>query len=427
MNVFFKNIRVINPQKKLDEHLNLWIKDGVIEKLQNDNIKIDNDVEVIESSHLICSPGLFDMHVHFREPGDEYKEDIKSGCAAAANGGFTGVLCMPNTTPSIDNAASVELIKGKASGNIVDVQISGTITQHREGKIISPMLELAEHGVHLFTDDGSCVLDSQVMRRAFDYATTKNLLIAQHCEDHNLTKGFSANEGWWSFKLGLKGYPSVAEEIILSRDIMLAAYNDNCRYHALHISTKGSVALVKKAKEQGIKVTSEATPHHFSLNDENLKTYSSNYKMNPPLRGKKDVEAIIEGLKSGVIDCIASDHAPHALHEKDVELESASYGIVGLETSLGLAITNLVHSGHLNFMQLIEKMSVNPRKILGLPEIAIEEGIEANLTIFNPTEDWIVDKKFFRSKSNNMPYQGMKLTGKPKYVINNNQIFESKL
>ncbi len=427
MNIYFKGIRVINPADKLNSVLNLWIKNGKIEHLKTTEPTLDPETEIINAENLVCSPGLFDMHVHLREPGKEYKEDIKSGTAAAANGGFTGVCCMPNTDPPIDNPAVVELIKSKSRNNLVDVEIDAAITTSPEGKHLTPMLELNEFKVRMFTDDGSSVVQSDVMKRAFDYAATKNLLISQHCEDHNLTNDFAANEGVVSSKLGLRGYPSVAEEIIVARDIMLAEYCGNRGYHASHISTQGSVRLIKEAKQRGLRVSCEVTPHHLSFTDEVLVSYDTNFKMNPPLRTNEDVQALYAGLKDGTIDCIASDHAPHALHEKEVEFEKAPNGIVGLETSLAVCLDVLVHKGIISLDTLIEKMSVNPRRILKLNEIKIAEGEQANLTIFAPDEEWIVNKKIFLSKSKNTPYDGVKLKGKAKYVINNNRIHKTAL
>ncbi len=427
MNMYFKNIRVINPVQNLDEHLNLWVKDGVIAHLSKTQAQTEQITEIIDGINLVCSPGFFDMHVHLREPGQEYKEDIQTGTAAAANGGFTGVCCMPNTAPPIDNPAVVELIRNKSRGNIVDVEIAASITQNRDGKFLTTMLELNDYGARMFTDDGSSVTSSEVMKRAFDYAATKNILISQHCEDHGLTVDFSANEGVVSSKLGLKGYPSVAEEIIVMRDIMLAEYCGNRGYHASHISTKGSVRIVREAKQRGLKVTCEVTPHHFTLTDDLLFSYDTNLKMNPPLRTIDDIKAIFEGLQDGTIDCIATDHAPHALHEKEVEYEKAPNGIIGLETSIGLVLTNLYHKGHLSLNQVIEKMSINPRKILKLKEIKIEENAEANLTIFAPDEEWVVDKKIFKSKSKNTPFDGFQFKGKPMYVINNKMVNKTNL
>lgn len=423
MNILFKEIRTINPAQKLDETLNIWVKDGVIAHCDKAMPNVDTETQVIEAKNYVCSPGLFDMHVHLREPGFEYKEDITSGTNAAANGGFTGLVCMPNTHPTVDNITVVEYIKQKSKDKLTDVHIAASLTLGREGKQLTEMLELTDNGVVMFTDDGSCVMNSDVMRKAFDYADSRNLLISQHCEDHKLTEGFTANESKLTTKLGLKGYPSIAEEIILYRDIEIAKFvGKNCRYHASHLSTKGAVDLVRKAKSEGYNVSCEVTPHHFVLTEDIVATYDTNVKMNPPLRAQDDVNAIIEGLADGTIDCIATDHAPHALHEKDVEFDRSPNGIIGLETSLGLCLNFLVHTKKLSINQLIEKMAVNPRKVLGLPAVEIKNGEKANLSIFAPDEEWVVNKDAFKAKSKNTPFNQYKLKGKPKYSINNNQL-----
>ena len=427
MNIYFKNIHIINPFDNIDGKYNLWLKDGIIKHMGQDEAQIDDATKIIKAENLTCAPGFMDMHVHLREPGYEYKEDIASGSEAAANGGFTSVVAMPNTDPAIDNVETVEFIKNKANDLLTDVFISAAITKNREGKQLSPMFELDDYGVVLFTDDGNAVMNSNVMRRAFEYAGTRDLLISQHCEDHSLTEDFTANEGEVSDRLGLKGYPSVAEEIILSRDIMLAEYFGNRRYHAQHISTAGSVELIRQAKKRGLNVTAEVTPHHFVLTDEVLDQYDTRHKMNPPLRTQKDIDALLEGLADGTIDVIATDHAPHALHEKHVEFDRAPYGILGLETALGLAFNFLVHEGVLTLNQLIEKFTVNPRRILRLPEINFKIGEPANMTIFDLNETWTVDRNKFKSKSINSPFNEFRLKGKPKYAINNNKIYKSVL
>ena len=428
MNIYFKGIRAINPEQNLDAKVNLWVKDGKIAHCDSSDVQVDKDTKVIDSANLAVAPGLFDMHVHLREPGEEYKETIETGCNAAANGGFTGVLCMPNTQPVIDDATVVEFIKQRSKEYLTDVVIAAALTHGRQGKQLSQMLlELNDYGVKMFTDDGACVSSSEVLRRAFDYSAPQDLLISEHCEDKTLTEGFSANESKVSGKLGLKGYPAVAEEIILSRDIMLADYCGNRRYHASHLSTQGSVELVRKAKSNKQRVSAEVTPHHFVLNENLVESYDTNLKMNPPLRAKQDIDAILKGLADGTIDCIASDHAPHSLNEKDVEYEKAPYGIIGLETSLALSLTYLVHTNVLTLSQLIEKMSTNPRKILGLEPISFAKDSEANLTIFNPDEEWIVNKDNFRSKSKNSPFNEYKLKGKPYMTINKKMTFESNL
>jgi dihydroorotase len=424
MKIYLKNVRAINPVQNLDSIVNILIIDGKVNHISQSDAFIDSDTLIKDCTGLVASPGLFDMHVHLRQPGFEYREDITSGTDSAANGGFTGLVCMPNTEPCIDSASVVEYIKSKSKGLPVEVYVSGAITKKREGNFITEMLELHEAGVVLFTDDGSAVSKADVMKLAFDYASPNDLLISQHCEEHSLTSKFSMNESKLSFKLGLKGYPNIAEEIILSRDIMLAEYCGNRRYHAQHISTEGAVELIRNSKLKHLRISSEATPHHFVLTEDLLETYNSNYKMNPPLRQISDINAIINGIKDDTIDCIASDHAPHALHEKHVELEIAPHGIIGLETSFGLSMTYLVHAGHISLNKLIEKMSVNPRKILQLPEIRFEAGEIANLTIFNPDEEWIVDKTKFKSKSTNTPFNGFILKGKQKFIVNANKLVE---
>ncbi len=427
MNLYFKNIRVVNPATNTDEAVNLWIKDGVIAHASKAEASIDQSTSTIDASSYVCAPGLFDMHVHFREPGDEGSETLETGANSAANGGFTGVVCMPNTLPAIDDVTVVEYIKTKSKDFMIDLHVSAAITKKREGEFITPMIELSDAGALMFTDDGRAVMSSEVMRRAFDFSSSRDLLISQHCEDHGLTKDFAMNECVLSYKLGLRGYPDVAEEIIASRDVKLAEYLGNRRYHVSHVSTAGAINIVREAKKKGMRVSCEVTPHHFSLCHDVLVEYNTNHKMNPPLRSQDDVNSIKEALRDGTIDCIASDHAPHELHEKDVEFEKAPYGIVGMETSLGLALTNLMHTGVLTLNQIIEKMSVNPRKILNLPAVEIKEGVAANLTIFDPNEEWTVDKKLFRSKSKNTPFDGFKLKGKPKYAINKGLCVECKL
>jgi dihydroorotase len=427
MQIYLKNIRVVNPTQALDGIYNILINEGKIDYFGFSEINVSPEVKIIEGDDLVCAPGFFDMHVHFRDPGQTYKEDIHSGILAAANGGFTGVVCMPNTNPPIDNPTIVEYIKSKSHNAIVDVFPAAAITKNLRGESLTSMFSLHQAGVVMFTDDGHSVMNSEVMRRAFDYSATYDFLIAQHCEDVNLTENFAINEGVLSTKLGLKGYPAVAEEIILARDIMLAEYCGNRRYHAQHISTKGSVELIRKAKGKGLRVSCEVTPHHLTLDETSVEDFDSNFKMNPPLRTKSDIEALKKGLKEGIIDCIATDHAPHSSNEKDVEFEKAPNGVVGLETALGVVLTYLYHTGDLSLNKIVELMSINPRKILNLPLVVFKEGVEANMTIFSLNDEWIVDKQFFKSKSQNTPYDGYKLKGKPRFVMNNNQFFVCNL
>lgn len=424
MNICFQNILVVSPEDNLEARVHLWIKDGVIVHCSADEPALDAETRREDGQQLACFPGFFDMHVHLREPGQEYKETIQTGTDSAANGGFTGVLCMPNTSPAIDSVPVVEYILNRAKETLTEVYCSAAITKGRKGEELAPMLELMDAGVVMFTDDGSCVMDSEVMRRAFDYSAPFDALLSQHCEDHSLTQGFAMNEGEVSAKLGLKGYPTVAEEIMINRDVQLAEYCGNRRYHVSHMSTKGGVRIVRDAKQRGLRISCEVTPHHFVLIDEAVGEYNTHAKMNPPLRRPEDIAAIIEGLKDGTVDCIATDHAPHAPHEKEVEFASGANGITGLESSIGLSLTHLYHAGHVSLARIVELMSVNPRKIMKLPALSVSTGAQANLTIVAPDEEWTFDINRSRSKSKNCPFDGFQLKGKPKYAINRGKLHE---
>jgi dihydroorotase len=369
------------------------------------------------------------MHVHLREPGGTHKETIKTGCESDANGGFTGVCCMPNTTPATDSAEVVHSILWRSQSLPVDVLPSAATTKGRKGEQLAPMGELFEAGVRLFTDDGDCVESSEVMRRAFEYASMfEGAVISQHCEDHTMTRGFAMNEGAVSTKLGLPGYPDVAENLIIARDIMIAGFCGDRPYHVSHMSTRGGVQLVRAAKKQGLgNITCEVTPHHFVLTDEAVATYGTNAKMNPPLRTQRDVDAVLEGFGDGTIDVIATDHAPHALAEKEVEFPAAPNGIIGLETSIGLSYTYLVASGIITLARLVELMSINPRRILSQPVPVIAEGERANLTIFAPETEWTVDTARFKTMSLNTPFNGWKLKGKPVAIVNKGMVVWSEL
>lgn len=420
MKILLKNARIIEPIQGIDTVADILIVDGVIEKIAS-KIHAGNSVQEFELAGKIVAPGFMDMHVHLREPGFEYKETIETGLAAAAQGGFTAVCCMPNTNPPIDDASVVKFIKEqskKALGGLVDVYPVAAATKGREGKDLSPMMELVEAGAVAFSDDGSPIENPELMRRAMEYADMLGKLIIQHPEDRSLSKGGVMNEGFVSTSLGLPPIPSIAEEIMIERDIRLAEYIKT-RYHAAHISTAGSVNIIRKAKLKNILVTCEVTPHHFTLTEEAVRSFDTNTKMNPPLRSQDDIEAIKEGLKDGTIDVIATDHAPHSFDEKEVEFLAAPFGIVGLETAIGLAITGLIIPKILSIEQLIEKMSINPRRILNLPIIKIVEGQKANLTIIDISKKWEVRIQDFKSKSKNSPFNGFVLTGKAFAVVNN--------
>jgi dihydroorotase len=420
LKILLKNGRVIEPIAGIDSVLDILIVDGVIDKVGT-RILPPKGVEELDLKGKIIAPGFIDMHVHLREPGFEHKETIETGTLSAAVGGFTAVCCMPNTHPAIDDASIVKSIVEKSktvNDGIVDVYCVGAVTKAREGNELAPMMELAEAGAVGFTDDGAPVMDADIMRRALEYASMLNKPIIQHAEDISMTKGGAMNEGFVSTLLGIPPMPPVAEEIMVTRDIKLVEYL-HAQYHVAHISTEGTVELVRNAKQKKLPVTCEVTPHHFSLTDDAVRSFDTNTKMNPPLRTRDDIEAMKEGLKDGTIDVIATDHAPHSLDEKQVEFAYAPFGIVGLETAVGFSFTELVEKKILTLNQLIEKFSINPRNILHLSVIKITEGEQANLTLIDPTQEWTVNIKKFKSKSKNSPFDGWNLKGKAIGIINN--------
>lgn len=422
MKTVLTNVDIIHPEENLNlKNVSVLLDAGAILKigeLTKDEIE---GAKEFDFSGKILVPGLFDMHVHLREPGREDEETVLTGCNGAAAGGFTGVACMPNTEPAIDTAEVVKFIKEKAAEHLVEVYPVAAASLGRKGEIISPMAELIEAGAVAFSDDGVAIKTSSVLRRAFEYANMYNAPIIEHCEDESLADG-AMNEGINSTLLGLPAIPSVAEDIIVSRDILMAEYTGG-RIHIAHISTKNSVNLVREAKKKGIKVTAEVTPHHFTLTDDALKFYDTNFKMNPPLRKKEDVDAIVKGLNDGTIDCIASDHAPHSLEEKESEFQYAPNGIVGFETTLGLSFSELYHKNKLSLDELVKKLSINPRKILNLPVPKFQIGEIANFTFIDPNLVWTVDITKFKSKSKNSPFDKRLLTGKSVAVINQRKMF----
>ena len=432
MNICFNNIRVISPSENIDGIFNLHIVDGIIVSVSQDNINVDTSTEIIDATGMIAAPGFIDIHTHLREPGQSHKETLQTGTSAAANGGFTEIVCMPNTTPAIDNTMIVENLLYKTKNYLTKVHIAAAITQERKGELLSNMHSLKEAGALYFTDDGSCVSSANVMKNVFLYIADKNYLVAQHCEEHSLTKNFTMNESDVSMELGLIGYPVVAEEIIINRDIKLIEYYRNknketCRYHIQHISTAGAVDIVRYAKIQGTRVSCEVTPHHLWFDDKKLLNYDANYKMNPPLRKPTDIAKLIEGLKDGTVDCIASDHAPHSSEECEQEFEKVPTGIVGLETSLGAILTLLHHKHNFSINEIVNLMSINPRKVVGLNSVHIEVGEKANLTIFSSNKEWVVDKNKFKSKGRNTPFDKAHFKGKPEYTFNNYQIWKCDL
>lgn len=421
MKLVLKNIRLLNPEQKLDTVSDILIENGVIAQI-GEISKADLDSsEILELEGHVCTPGLFDMHVHLREPGREDTETVLTGSNSAAEGGFTGVACMPNTKPAIDSAEVANFIRKKAENHLVDVFPIGAVSKGREGENLAPIAELVDAGAVGFSDDGVAVKTASLVRNALEYLKMYDLPLIEHCEDESMNNG-AMNEGLVSTNLGLPAIPTIAEDLTVMRDISIAEYVGG-KVHIAHISSKKAVDLVRRAKADGIKITAEVTPHHFTLTDEELVNYDTNYKMNPPLRTEEDVNAMIEGLKDGTIDCIASDHAPHSIEDKEAEFIYAPNGILGLETQLGLALSELVHKKHLTLEQLIEKLAVNPRKIMNLPIPKIKVGEIANLTIMDPDKVWTVDIKKFKSKSRNSPFDKRLLTGKSVGVINNHQMY----
>lgn len=422
MKIILTNVDIIHPEENLNlKGVSVLLDSGIISKIGQLSNEEKSGAKEFNFSEKILVPGFFDMHVHLREPGREDEETVVTGCNSAAAGGFTGVACMPNTEPAIDTAEVVKFIKEKAFDHLVEVYPVAAASIGRKGEIISPMAELVEAGAVAFSDDGIAIKTSSVLRRAFEYASMYDAPIIEHCEDESLADG-SMNEGINSTLLGLPAIPSVAEDIIVSRDILMAEYTGG-RIHIAHISTKNSVNLVREAKKRGIKVTAEVTPHHFTLTDDALKAYDTNFKMNPPLRTRDDLDAIIKGLKDGTIDCIASDHAPHSLEEKESEFQFAPNGIVGFETTVGLALSELVHKNKLSIDDLIKKLAINPRKILNLPLPKFQTGEIANFTIIDPNFVWTVDIMKFKSKSKNSPFDKKLLTGKAIAAINKKKMF----
>lgn len=421
MKIILKDVNLYNPHQNIDEkNTSVLLIDGIISEIGNINLK-DADAEVYDLKDKIIVPGFFDMHVHLREPGREDEETVITGCNAAASGGFTGIACMPNTKPAIDSAEIINFIKKQAKDHLVNVHSIAAATLGREGEVLSPIAELFEAGAVGFSDDGVAIKSASILRKVLEYSQMYDLPVIEHCEDATLAGG-AMNEGINSTMLGLPPIPSVAEDLIVSRDIQLAEYSGG-KIHIAHISTKNAVQLVREAKSNGIKVTAEVTPHHFSLTDKSVKTYDTNYKMNPPLRTQEDVDAIFEGLKDGSIDCIASDHAPHSIEEKEEAFQYAPNGILGLETMIGITLSELFHKKNFSLKDIITKLSINPREILDIPVPDFSVGEIAEFTILDLNSVWTVDIKKFRSKSRNSPFDKKLLNGKSVAVINNRKMF----
>jgi dihydroorotase len=413
MSLLIKNGHVIEPSAGLSKRLDLLVEDQRIVRMGT-GLKGD---QVIDATGLVVCPGLVDIHVHFREPGFESKETIASGSRAAARGGVTTVVTMANTDPAIDNAGMVEFIIRRARETAcIKVRPAACATKNRHGQEITEMAELKEVGAVAITDDGSDIASSAVMRRVLQYAGMTGLVCMTHNEDECLAEGGAMNEGFTSTTLGIPGIPKAAEEIRIDRNVRLAELT-GAHLHIQHVTTAEGVDIVRRAKQRGLRVTCETAPHYWMLTDDAVRSFDSNAKMNPPLREAADVAAVIEGLKDGTIDCIATDHAPHTPTEKEVEFQLAPFGVIGLETSLALAITGLVEPGHLTLERAVALMTYEAARICSLDAGRLDEGGLADITIFDPKAEWTVRAEDFRSRSRNSPFLGHTLRGKVKYTL----------
>jgi len=415
MNLLITGGRVIDPSQNLDGILDLLVVDGAVKEL-GQGLKAPAGAKTIDAAGLIVTPGLIDMHVHLRDPGLEYKEDIITGTRAAAAGGFTSVCCMPNTKPVIDNktVASYVINKAKDKG-FANVFPVGAITQGSKGENLAEMGELKEAGCVAVSDDGKPVVNGELMRRALEYARGMGIMVISHAEDPSLVGEGVMNEGYVATELGLKGIPWAAEDAATARDVYLAELTGS-PLHVAHVSTKGSVRIIRNAKARGVQVTCETAPHYFILTDEAVRGYDTNARMNPPLRTEEDRQAIRQGLADGTIDAIATDHAPHHLDEKDIEFNLALNGIIGLETSLPLSL-RLVTDGVLTLPALVEKMSCAPAAILGINRGTLKPGSVADISIIDPELEWTVESEKLASKSKNSPFLGWSMKGRAAYTI----------
>lgn len=430
--------RVIDPANQLDTQEDVLIRDGRIAAVGADLAAQAAGAECVDVSGLVVCPGLIDLHVHLREPGQGAKETIATGTAAAARGGFTSLVCMPNTSPAIDSSSTVALIHERAAEHgVVNVFVTGAISKNIAGEELAPIGSLKRAGIVAITDDGHCVQNNELMRRAMEYAKMFDLPLMDHCQDYSLVTDGVMHEGYWSTSLGLRGWPAAGEEMIVARNILLAEMTGT-HVHCQHLSSARSVELIREARRRGVPVSGEACPHHFTLTDaavagseafwredgkgvfgfENLEAcpkwpaYDTNLKMNPPLRSARDREALLTGLADGTLEILASDHAPHCNFEKEVEFDQAPFGITGLETELALSLMQLVHAGRLKLPDLIAKYTVNPAKLLRLGKGTLSVGADADVTVLDPNREWLFDRSASASKSANTPFHDWKLKGK---------------
>jgi dihydroorotase len=413
--LWIRNARIIDPASRRDSVGDLFALDGRI--VANLSAAERKRAKKLDARGLVASPGLVDIHVHFREPGQTHKETIATGSRAAAAGGFTTVVCMPNTTPPADNAGTIQYIMDAIRrDSLVKILPTGCITIGMKGDTLAPIGSLKRAGVVAITDDGDCVQSNELMRRAAEYAKMFDLPVMDHCQDQSMTEGAVMNEGDVSIRLGLRGWPNAAEDVIVSRNVIISSYT-GAHIHMQHISSARSVDILRRAKADGIRVTGEATPHHIAITDASLAEYDTNFKMNPPLRTETDRVAVIAGLKDGTLDCIATDHAPHTDYEKDKEFDYAPNGIIGLETALPVVLDVLVRKNRFRLSQVIDLMTRRPSALLGLPAGTLAPGAAADICIFDPDESWTYEAKAGQSKSTNSPWNGQKLRGRVKTTL----------
>lgn len=439
--------RIIDPAQGIDAVGDLLLRDGKVAAIgESAKVQAGHGVERLDVGGLLVCPGLIDLHVHLREPGQTAKETMATGTAAAARGGFTSVVCMPNTSPAIDNPSTVALIREKAEREgVVNVFVAGAITKNIAGEELAPIGSLKNAGVVAITDDGHCVQNNELMRRALEYAKMFNLPVMDHCQDYNMVSDGVMHEGYWSTFLGLKGWPSAGEEMIVARNILLAELT-GAHVHCQHLSAAPSVALLRDAKKRGVPISGEACPHHFTLTDAAVAgsdifwkadgkgiatngsarpswpSYDTNLKMNPPLRTARDREAILSGLVDGTLEIIGSDHAPHAEYEKEVEFDYAPFGITGLETQLALSLMQLVHTGRLSLPDVIKKFTSAPARLLGLAKGTLKPGADADVTVLDPDRSWHFTREESASKSHNSPFHNWPLKGRAIYTIVGGQV-----
>ncbi len=417
--ILIKNGYIIDPESGREGQTDILISGSLVKKISK-NIK-EKTKKIIDAKGKLVFPGLVDIHCHLREPGREDEETIISGGLSAISGGFTTICCMPNTTPTLDNKVAIRFIYDRGRDSCCEVLPIGAITVGREGKLIAPYGEMVEEGAVAFSDDGNCVMDSLVMRRALEYTKLYKKPIISHSEDENLKRGGVMNEGTLSTKMGLRGIPNQAEEIMVSRDIFLSNLTEG-RLHLAHITTSNSVQLIKEAKKKNKNISCEVAIHHLILTEEAVRNYNPNAKVSPPLRTEKDRKALIAGLKDGTIDCIVTDHAPHSEEEKEMGFENSPFGIIGFETALSLSM-KLINEG-LSLKEIIKKFTVGPAKVLGIDRGKIKEGSRADIVIFDPDYEWVYKKEEIKSKSKNSPFIGWKLKGKVILTISCGKIFD---